>query len=341
MKLFVLLFLFLFPVSSMAVKGGLSWFTTDDEAKQKWAVMPSYSRNATYGNILGGRFFIYPTGNTGYYTALEGTVSEDLFFSTSFSYKYWRKNGDQFHFNVNYNGFSEPYYGDGSQTKPGDRRDLPIHKIHIGTEYVSKIISHLYGGFFVQFDHRKEKGGGVIQFPWEMALSGGFLLRYDSRNSYFNSTQGEYYEVRSWMLSRATSPIFLEGDGRLFFSPIKNAVLAVRGVVGVTLLNPSSHLFQFYLGGPNVLRGFRLNRFRGEQYYLSQTELRYTLWKFLTIAGFFDLGLADQELSLVPRYSFGGGLRFGLPPDYNKKIRVEIGKGEDQFNFVISFGHPF
>ena len=340
MKLVILYFLFFFPFLSVAIEKP-SWLTSDDERSQKWAIMPSYKKNATYGHIFGGRFFIYPTGDTGYYTALENTVSEDLFFSTSFSYKYWRTNGDQFLLSADYDGFSEPYYGDGSQTKPEDRQDLPIHKIHIETEYVSKIVSNLYGGLFLQFDHRKERGGGVIQFPWELVLSGGFLFRYDSRNSYFNPTQGEYYQLRSWMLAHATSPVFLEGDVRLFFSLVKNLILAMRGTAGFTFLNPSSHLFRFYLGGPDQLRGFRLNRFRGEQYYLSQTELRYTPWKFLTVVGFFDLGLADQDLSLSPRYSFGGGFRFGLPPDYNKKIRVEIGKGEDQFNFVVSFGHPF
>ena len=313
------------------------------QQNSKWAVVPSYSRNATYGHILGGRFFIYPTGQTGYYTALESAVSEDLFFSSSFNYKYWRQNGDQFHFTVNYNGFSEPYYGEGSQTRPQDREDLPIHQVQAYTEYVSKLIAdfNLYAGIFFRFDHRKEKEGGVERFPWELVASGGFLARYDSRNDYFNTTSGEYYELKSWMLSRSLSPVFLSAEIRLFFPILENLIFSARGKAGWTFLHPSSYLFRFSLGGPDTLRGYRLNRFRGENYYLSQTELRYTLWKFLTVAGFFDFGSADDKLFLAPRYSFGGGLRFGLPPDYNKKIRVEVGVGEDQYNIVVSFGHPF
>lgn len=331
--------LFFFPVLSFA-EGGPSWFTVRDDNPQKWALVPSYSRNSTYDHIFGGRFFVYPAGNTGYYTSLQANFNRDLFFYTAFTYKYWMENGDQFDSIVSYNGFSEPYYGEGHQTRPEDRKDIPIYKVHIQAEYVSKIRSDLYGGAFFRFDHRKEKGG-VELFPRELIVSGGLLLRYDSRDNLFNPNWGEYYQVRSFLLSRMPSPVFLEGDVRFFFSLLDNFVLALHGAGGLTFLNPSSHLFRFPLGGPDLLRGYRLNRFRGENYYLSQTELRYTPLKFLTVVGFFDFGQANDTLSFSPRYSFGGGLRFGLPPDYNKKIRAEVGIGEDQYNIVVSFGHPF
>ena len=338
MKIYLFI-LFFIPCFSLADTWP-SWFTSDDDNSQKWAVFPSYSHNSTYKHILGARFFVYPVGNTGYYTALEGHVNKDLFFQTAFTYKYWRENGDQLDFIASYNGFSEPYYGEGYQTKSEDRKDIPLHHINIYGEYISKIISYLYGGVFFQFDYRKEKSD-VERFPLENVVSGGFVLRYDSRNSVFNSTTGEYYQVRSWMVSRMPSPLFLEGDIRLFFPLFEGFVWALRGITGLTFLNPSSYLFRFSLGGPDKLRGYRINRFRGENYYLSQTELRYDLLKWITLVGFFDIGLANDDLSVFPRYSYGGGIRFGLPPDYNKKIRVEVGKGEDQYNIIVSFGHPF
>ena len=337
-----LLFIFLFFIPVLSFAGeGLSWLTSKDDSPQKWAVIPSYSRNSTYSHIFGGRFFIYPTGDTGYYTSVQANVNTDLFFHTSFTYRYWRENGDQFDSIASYNGFSEPYYGEGDQTKEEDRINIPIYKVRIKAEYVSRITSDFYGGAFFQFNYREEKEGKKERFPMELLVSGGVLLRYDSRDNLFNSSEGEYYQIRSWLLSRMPSPVFLEGDVRLFFSLFENFVLALKGSVGLTFVNPSSYLFRFSLGGPNLLRGYRLNRFRGENYYLSQTELRYTPLKFLTVVGFFDLGQANDTLSLSPRYAYGGGLRFGLPPDYNKKLRAEVGMGEDQYNIVVSFGHPF
>ena len=108
------------------------------------------------------------------------------------------------------------------------------------------------------------------------------------------------------------------------------------------LQNNDYYMLRFSLGGPDTLRGFHQNRFRGESFYLSQTELRYTPFLFLTLVGFVDLGVAgDQPFSAGPRYSFGGGLRIGLPPDYRHKVRIEWGEGEDQQNFIVTMFHPF
>ena len=338
---FFILILFLLPVLSVA-EGGPSWFTSQDDSLQRWAAIPIYRRNSTYGHMLGGRFFIYPSGNTGYYTALSVVTNKEFFLSTTFSYEYWRENGDQLNFVADYDGFSEPYYGEGYKTNSEDRKDIPIYKAHIKVEYVSKLRDSLYGGVFFSFDYRTEKDVEKVLFPEELLFSGGILLRYDSRDNYFNPLSGEYYQLRSWLLSSMPSPVFLEGDMRLFFILIeKYLVLAQHGIAGMTFLNPSPHLFRFSLGGSDLLRGYRLNRFRGENYYLSQTELRFTPWKFLSVVGFFDIGSADDDLFSPAWYSFGAGLRFGLPPDYNKKIRLEFGMGEDQYNIVVAFGHPF
>ena len=318
-----------------------SWFLTKDKNPQKWAVLPTYSHNSTYGHIMGGRFFIYPAGNTGYYTALEAVVSQKLFFETSWTYQYWRENGDQLSFVSLYDGFSEPYYGEGFDTKPENRKNLSTDKIHVSIEYISRMRSYLHGGAFLGFDFRSERSERPLH-DREQILSAGILIRYDSRDNYFNATQGEYYQLKSWALFPFPSPLFIEGTAQLYFPLYKNYwVLTGKVSGGVSLLYSAPYLFRFALGGPNKLRGYRQNRFRGEKYYLSQTELRYTPWPFLTIAGFFDVGSAGDKLPLPPRYAFGGGLRFGLPPDYNKKIRLETGFGQDQYNIVVSFGHPF
>ena len=333
-----------------------SWFSSSKKTSQKWAIFPSYSHNSTYGHSLGGRFFIYPAGNVGYYTSLEGTLNEDLFFSTKFSYQYWRKNGDNFNFTALYDGFTEPYYGEGYNTLPTDRQDIPIHKVILSIEYVANVIDYLYGGGFVNFHYRSEKNKAQPMFPEDTVFSGGVLVRYDSRDSYFNSTRGEFYELRSWLTSQFPTPLFLEGEMRFFFALLDNLTLALRGMGGLTFFNPSSYLFRFSLGGPDLLRGYRLNRFRGEKYYLSQTELRYGLLNFLSLVGFLDIGSAGDEFLSPPRFAFGVGVRFGLPPDNNKKIRLDLGFSEDNFrcltkkggltclvptNFIIAFGHSF
>ena len=354
------------------MKENPSWLFAKDKKKQKFGVIPSYYRNATFSHIGSIRFFIYPTGDTGYYTALDARLSKDLFFSTSYSYQRWWKNDSQLDFSLKYDGFHDFYYGQGSHTLPEDRQVIPSRKWSSTLEYVFKLSQSVFAGVFGQFHYRKETDEKKVIFPNEWALAGGLLLRYDSRDNYFNPSQGEYYEVRTWLHPRKTTLLFVEeeallffpfveGDVRLFFPFIEdNLVMAVRFKGGTAFLKSSSYLFRFHLGGPDTLRGFRLNRFHGEQYYLSQLELRYTPFPFLSFVVFGDVGAVAMKKSLAekdfsdmtseqkkvfdlskPRYSYGGGVRLGLPPDYNKKIRVEFGVGEDQTNFVIAFNHPF
>ena len=260
---------------------------------------------------------------------------------TNFTYQYWRENGDQFALIAFYDGFNEAYYGEGPHTRPEDRQNIPIDKVHVSVEYISRIRSRLHGGAFFGFDYRQERAETPLHNQ-EQIFSTGFLVRYDSRNNYFNTTRGEYYELRSWLLLPFPSPLFIKGSAKLFFPLYKDYfVLAGQVSGGTSLLHPSPYLFRFALGGPQKLRGYRQNRFRGEKYYLSQIELRYTPWPFLSTVVFFDVGSAGDSFPLPPRYAFGGGLRVGLPPDYNKKMRVEVGFSQDQYNIIASFGHPF
>ncbi len=318
-----------------------TWFLSRRDASQKWAIIPSPSRNDTYGYMGSLRGFIYPTRPIGYYTAVSVTGSENGFWSVDGSYQSWKENGDQWDFYVLYDGFSDPYYGEGHFTKVDDFQYLSSNKVSVHLQYLFNLGWFLYGGAFTGFQYREEDSLQP-KFPTEHALLVGLLLYYDSRNDLFDPTEGEYYSVRSWLLAQTRTPLFLDGSIQLFFPVLSRVVLAQHGKMGLTLLEPSSYLFRFKLGGTQTLRGFRFNRFRGENYYLSQTEVRVSLFRFLTLAVFCDLGSADDNVfTLSPHISYGGGVRLGLPPNYNQKIRIEWGFGEDQTNWMIAFAHPF
>ena len=343
MKKFIIT-VFLYPFilySWIAIAEGPSWFLSRKNTHHKWAIIPSPSRNDTYGYMGNIRAFIYPVYSLGYYTAISATVSEQQLFSVDFAYQYWKKNDNHLDIFLVYDGFSDPYYGEGKHTEADQLKYISSNKLNLQLEYVTNVNSFLYAGAFTGWQYRKETSAKPL-FPAESALSFGMLLYYDSRDNRFNPSHGEYYIVRSWLLAQRSSPLFLEAATRLFIPLAKNLVLAQHGKIGLTLLQPSSFLFRFKLGGSYALRGFWLGRFRGEQYYLSQTEIRYSPLRFLTLAGFMDVGVADDKaLTMSPRISFGGGIRLGFPPHYHQKLRIEWGFGEDQQNVMIAFDHPF
>jgi len=78
------------------------------------------------------------------------------------------------------------------------------------------------------------------------------------------------------------------------------------------------------LGGPNIMRGFVLGRYRDRQLWSAQAEYRHTLNRFLVAAAFAAAGgvaLAISEITLADaRYTGGVGLRVLL----NRKKKVYL-----------------
>ncbi len=318
-----------------------SWFLSGKDTSQKWAIVPSPSYNDTYGTMGTIRAFIYPTLPVGYYTAISATLSEKHMLETEFIYQQWRENGDRWQASAIYNDFSDPYYGEGHFSKVEDLTYIPAHKLGAHVEYTFKLADFLYNSVFLALQYRQEKQSKPL-FATEATLFTGLELFYDSRDNVFNPSSGEYYSLKSWVLADVNTPIFLEGNIRLFVSPLKSVVLAGQAKMGLSVLTSPSYVFRFNLGGPDTLRGFRINRFRGAVYYLYQAELRWSPVSFLTFAGFVDLGVADDKaLQFFPHISYGAGIRVGMPHNNDQKIRIEWGFGEDQSNFIVTFFHPF
>lgn len=321
---------------------GPSWFLSSS-GKQRWGFIPAYSRNATHGHTVRGRFFIYPVEDVGYYTGWGVAVSEKFSFLTSLFYEYWRENGDEWGGDISYNDFSDPYYG-AEGSLPENLQYIAARKIKGKLHYLFELEPSFYTGVFALFSYRKELKK-PYQFPVEYNVSSGLLLRYDSRSNKFNPLRGEFYELRSWVNLPRLKPLFVEGDLRFFFPLISPyIILALHLQAGWTFLEKPSYFSTFSLGGPKLLRGFWSRRFLGEKYHLSQIELRIIPLPLITLTGFIDMGQATdkkQLLRLPPLYSFGFGVLVGLPPKYDKKIRMEYSVGKDQKNFVVSFNHAF
>jgi outer membrane protein insertion porin family len=120
-------------------------------------------------------------------------------------------------------------------------------------------------------------------------------------------------------------------------------VLAHRLSGGASLGQPD-YAERYSLGGTSELRGFEDNRFRGNQYYCMQEEVRAPLWKALSAAASVDLGdISDGALSVErPRHSVQAGVRMGIPPSYGMKARLDVGYGDSgEHSLALQFGETF
>jgi hypothetical protein len=98
------------------------------------------------------------------------------------------------------------------------------------------------------------------------------------------------------------------------------------------------------LGGSHTLRGFPLNRFRGEDLVLGTLEYRSAILPGkLDAVVFWDTGGAYKsfsELSLEDlEHSFGAGIRI-LRRD-RVLLRLEVARGSEGTRFLVSFSRPF
>jgi hemolysin activation/secretion protein len=105
--------------------------------------------------------------------------------------------------------------------------------------------------------------------------------------------------------------------------------------------NDPSFPFMYKLGGSDKLRGYSFGRFVGSEYYALQGEIRRRLDKVISMAIFLDAGdVAYPEFRSI-KSTYGFGFRFGLPPDYLMKVRVDFGITKDQKGLFVTFGEAF
>jgi outer membrane protein assembly factor BamA len=107
---------------------------------------------------------------------------------------------------------------------------------------------------------------------------------------------------------------------------------------------PIPFFFTRGLGGSHSLRGFPLNRFRGEDVFLATVEYRSAILPGkLDAVVFWDTGgayrsFSDMTLSGL-EHSFGAGIRV-LRHD-RILLRLEVAHGSEGSRFVVSFSRPF
>ena len=355
MKNNILLFLLLFSFLGQAK---VTWFWSEEESAHKLALVPSYKRSNFLGHILASRLFIYPTSDKGLYLSLSGHWGLKPIKGVKSHLIYW---GDQSEWSsfLQWEQTFDPVYKQES-TK---RIEIPVQKKEFHIQYLKTLKGKLKAGLFVQFQERREKGDRTCTVvskekktlknscygfsPHELGGAAGVKMRWDTRDNIFNPSQGYLFQTdfKVGYEHYNLADIFLQMESQIsfIFSVLEKEKWVLNFAVGGSLFDPNEsdlpYSFQFKLGGIDKLRGYLQGRFHSGQYYLAQGEFRWPLLSWLESVLFIDLGQVNWFKP--PLFSAGAGVRIGLPPSYDKKIRIEMGWGKDQNNFVVAFAYPY
>ena len=356
-----------------------SWFFQKKHSKHKVGITPNYFHNRTEGHRLGLSFFSYSPKEKGYY--LNSSFSKYLFrpfFRFSLSFIGNREDVFRYTGNLVYNNHYENYYGDidygdieplAMQAKLSDSTQIYSHRLIANYNLVyQEKDQDFYFGLGARAFFRKERANlkGETYFPKSAFLFLRAFAGFDTRDNFRDPTKGAFHQLSFGCKANLSySDSYCQGSGDLRFylslfkesdfTPLQDSVLAFRAFFGSSFLSVGPYATKYSLGGYsffqgiNTLRGFKYNRFIGDKIYFAQTELRWPIWdKYLQGVVFLELGEVAELNHFFKDFvlDYGGGLRFGLPPKYDMKLRWDYGTGRDlqgvrNYDFTFSILQAF
>jgi hypothetical protein len=304
------------------------------------AAVPIVGYDDKSGWLFGAAGFLYndkaPSINAGLFM-----ISNFINFHSA-TFNYDQRNEGPFSYTLHLLGERafDYYYGEGDLTGPNDAKFMRLDHFEVKPTLLYRAVPHLWVGPFADFRSRVEEGSQL--FPNESSASYGIHVEWDKRDKLINTRQGEFFQLN---LSRHPGEgddafVQLALDLRHFSRLRHDLVLGSRLSAGATW-GQASYLFRYRLGGLDLLRGYKDNRFRGRDFFVFQEELRWQLKRWLSVNAALDLGdIRDdsyKQLKATPLL----GLRIGLPPDFGQKMRIDYSAGFDQTTFQIQFGEIF
>lgn len=254
--------------------------------------------------------------------------------------------------------FPDKFFGIGRDVRDGDEEDYTPEALGLNASWRREVLPSLRAGFLYELQRHRltetAEGGvlasGRIDGTEETLLSmPGLVLGYDTRDNQWSPRRGLWLttEVRFSRDGFGSDRDFTSSqlDLRGFWPVGEKAVLGVQ-FLGTTLDGASPFFFMPTLGGQEGLRGYLQGRYRDRTRALGRVEYRSgDIWGrfgWVAFAGIGDVADRPADLSFKGElWTLGGGLRFTLDEKERVKLRLDIGRGNGDGGFFISFGEAF
>jgi len=294
-----------------------------------------------------------------YYLSLEYSVKKQ--FLVKFEPKIHFKNGLYIlSSSVNFKKWPSKFYGIGNNSQVDNSENFTPNELGFTFDMKRKLpknwdISLIYD--FSHYEITKMAEGGLLISGKIPGSKGGFnsglglQISYDSRNAESYPTKGELFSFRAMNYNKIIGSDYNFGqytvDLRKYLSFSDKHVLALQGYISLTSKNPP-----FY-SMPHLdkhMRGMTPNLHIDKQIAVLRAEYRFFPWEkgFLSRMGFVVFVENGQVFEEPKNFSisnarsdFGLGLRYSFFLEDRLNLRIDIGFGEEDWNFSISTGEAF
>ena len=102
------------------------------------------------------------------------------------------------------------------------------------------------------------------------------------------------------------------------------------------------YVLQYKLGSSHELRGLSQNRISGIQKYGFQQEYRRSVWRYLDLSGFFELGRVASTFTMKDwHFIYGVGFHVYFSKGKKQALRINFAKASDENRVTFGFNHAF
>jgi len=344
----------------LALEQMLPWalnLRLQDLQPQGWSAAPFLGRDDKNGMVYGAGLFFYRDLKIGYNLSLYGVTNLGDFNSVTVVHEHWLPGPWRYGTTTTLERTFDYYYGEGDLTSRNDPFRIRMDHLAFQGRALYRLWDEWSLGAAIDWRRRTEldvERTGVPQasdpvrlFPDESGGALDLLAQQDSRDSKLFPSSGHFSQVLlRWVPSAWASLPQDEGltqaeaETRAYQSLWPGCVLALRAMGAASWGDPS-YLWRYRLGGVDVLRGYGDDRFRGQDYWAGQAELRFPIYKIITGACGADAGDAASPDFHGPRGTVQAGLRLALPPDWGQRARFDVGLAPDQWTLNVQFGEVF
>ncbi len=305
------------------------------------AISPIFGYDPVYGTILGGAWFRYPVPGADIDRPRYREVLAQGTFGGQFSVAARQRRTDVWpgwnhSLAVSIDNFFDYEFPEGES----DYERFDRWKLDLDTELDRNLTGQwsAFGRSSISVRHHERDGDTLFAYP-------GVGVRWDSRNSGLNPRRGGYAEgvfdvLPDFLHSEALDHTGWHGelDVRRYLPLFEESVVALR----INGQATDGEVFEAALGGDRQLRGYVAQRFVGEASLATQVELRFPIIGWVSGVTFVETGWIGTAGDWDNPSSAGGGLRFGLPPDGEMKVRADIGVSDQgDMQLFVSFNQVF
>jgi outer membrane protein assembly factor BamA len=258
---------------------------------------------------------------------------------------------------LGFKDFADKFFGIGNETSKEQEEGYSYQSVKFSLSVRKRYGAHLYFGLqydFEYFNPHTFKPGGILESGDIIGSQGGNvsglggLLIWDSRDDVFFPTKGMLLQASATLFAPQLGSDYrfqrFSIDFRQYVTLFSTHVLAFQESIQSNSGTVPFHWLSI-MGGPSVMRGYILGRFRDKNSMVLQLEYRLPLvWK-LGLVGFVGCGSVAQSMSQFRWGEFklagGFGIRYRLVKRFSTNVRLDFGFARGSFGVYAMINESF